>query len=115
MPRNDLSKRPDHKEISAKGGRNCGPGRIAKAAKSKELTEMRKALRDLPLPEDQQTDRCKTYGEAWVFAMSEKILKGENGAVEAFKVMQGLLGEDTAEKQEVKIVYNSKEASDLMG
>lgn len=114
MPRNDLSKRPDHKEISAKGGRNCGPGRIAKAAKSKELKAMMKALRDLPLPKDQQNEKCKTYGEAWIFAMSEKILKGENGAVEAFKVMQGLLGEDTAEKQEIVVKVDSS-AGDIMG
>jgi hypothetical protein len=114
MPRNDISKRADHKEISAKGGRNCSKGKIAAAAKSRELKKMMLALRDLPLPEEQQSESCKTYGEAWIFAMSEKILKGENGAVEAFKVMQGLLGEDTAEKQEIVVKVDSS-AGDIMG
>ena len=115
MPRLNIADRPDHKELSAKGGRNCSKGKIAAAAKSKELKKMMMALRDLPLPEDQQTESYKTYGDAWIFAISEKIIKGENGAVEAFKVMQGLLGEDTAEKQDIKVVYNNSEAADLMG
>ena len=114
MPRYDISKRPDHKELAAKGGRNSSKGKILAAAKSRELKAMMKALRDLPLPEDQQSENCKTYGEMWIFAMSEKIIKGENGAVEAFKVMQGLLGEDTAEKQEVVIKVDSS-AGDIMG
>lgn len=114
MPRLNIADRPDHKELSAKGGRNCSKGKIAAAAKSKELKKMMMALRDLPLPEDQQTESYKTYGEAWVFAISEKIIKGENGAVEAFKVMQGLLGEDTAEKQEI-VVKVDPSAGDIMG
>ena len=117
MPRNDLSKRPDHKELSAKGGRNSGAGQRKAAAKRREMRERWMVMRDMPLTDDHplREEGCETYGDAWAWSMSEKVIKGENGSVEALKLILAQIGEDTAEKQEIKVVYNNKEASDLMG
>ena len=96
-------------------------GRKGAAARKKTLAERRTmrerflALRDMPLPKDQQTDQIKTYGDAWAYSMSDLVVQGKQGAVEAMKLMLAQIGEDVAEKQEIKVVYNNSEAADLMG
>lgn len=98
------------REIRRRAGIASGKVRRDK----KTMRERFLALRDMPLPKDRQTKTVKTYGDAWAEAISNVILEGKAGAVEAMKLFLQQFGEDTAEKQEIKIVYDNK-ADDLMG
>ena len=107
-----LGDRPkeEARAIQSAGGRKKGEN----YAKRREMKDKWIALRDTPLPKGHSARKegCKTYGDAWALAMSDKVM---DGSVDAMKLILQQMGEEVAEKQEIKIVYNSKEADDLMG
>ena len=108
IPMNERSPE-ERRAIQSKGGK---AGAKAKAER-KTMRERFLALRDTPLPKDQQRDGIKTYGDAWAYSMSELVCEGKAGAVEAMKLMLAQIGEDTAEKQEIVVKVDSS-AGDIM-
>ena len=94
-------------------------GAYAKAKKMRKAKAMKDkwlAMRDMPLPDNHplRDEGCETYGDGWAFAMSDKVMKGENGSVEAMKLILAQMGEAAPEQQDIRIVYD-KETDDLMG
>lgn len=120
----NISKRADHKEVSAKGGHNSSPTkrRIRDIKKiTQSLAKASISLDDLPedvhalLKCDNPNGKYDTaILDAYVAKLFAILLSGGKGAVEAAKLIAQYLGEDIADKQEVKIVYD-KDIEDLMG
>lgn len=108
---------PFDEQTAEEAHRNRSKGAKAAARVKVEKRTMRErflALRDMELPPDEQTETCRTYGDAWAESMSRIIREGKGGAVEALKLTLGQIGEDAAEKQEIKIIYD-EESKNLMG
>lgn len=106
----DEQKADEARAIQSAGGKASARARVEK----RTMRERFLALRDMELPLDEQTETCRTYGDAWAESMSRIIREGKGGAVEALKLTLGQIGEDAAEKQEIKIIYD-EESKNLMG
>ena len=103
------------KEQLSEMGKKGAATRRKQNAEKRTMRERFLMLRDMPLPKDQQTDTLKTFGDAWAWSMSQLIVDGKAGAVEAMKLLLAQIGEDAVEKSEVRIVYDNKDADELMG